>query len=140
MRRQTKLDNSEIKPISENAICKDVTVRLPRVALWSEVKLHCLFSSVLFCVKHPIIPFVLIKRRYTNGFGKFEDRILVYCCLLMHIYLYKSDVWNKPCFQGSLTSDCWHRSGSKIRTGAIGICESIIWSVTKLQWTCCEQK
>ena len=33
MRRQTKLDNSEIKPISENAIFKDVAVRLPRVAL-----------------------------------------------------------------------------------------------------------
>ena len=28
-----KLHNSEIKPISENAICKDVAVRLPGVAL-----------------------------------------------------------------------------------------------------------
>ena len=33
MRRETKLDNSEIKPISENAICKDVAVRLTREAL-----------------------------------------------------------------------------------------------------------
>ena len=53
----------------------------------------------------------------------------------MYIYLYKIDVWNKPCFQGSLTDIYiyWYRSGSKIRTKAIGICDSNIWSVTKLQ-------